>query len=236
MFLCEKLKQFFKMRKVLIGFLLFQIALHMANASLPQYQDRANVAVLDRNGKQFRGEMILPYVNSVSVDVLNGNAKQTFKSSDITEIRAWKKGNPERTAIRLVYSPSYEYKSIKDELPDLVKQAKWMISLLELENIKVYMVSQQYDPSDYYSNSPEGLTEKLPPNHWIYVIREGEKYPTRISLSPNSGMGSNQHFRAVSLKYFQDCPELCERITEGQITNQQIIDAVIFYNNRKENH
>ncbi|MCD8177941.1 MAG: hypothetical protein LUE98_11170 [Tannerellaceae bacterium] len=224
------------MKKIFVVILMFQLTICMANASLSDDLEKVNAEIRTKSGIVYKGEITMPYVNSESIDLFIGNVKQTIKSSDIEEMRTWKKGARENSAVKLVYQPSFEYKSIRDEKPEVNDQPKWMVSLVDLENLELFMISQQYNINQHYSRPVDYLMEGIAPNLWVYVQRPDELYPTRISLSPGSGYGSNQHFRAVGAKYFQDCEELSDKIQNGEITNDSLIDAILFYSDWKKNN
>lgn len=227
------------MRRCVVGFLLFQLVSLGLLASYPagQQQQRSKVIVHTIADKEYTGEMVLPYVNSLSVDLYNGNHKETFNANHIEYILAWRPGDLPQNALRLIFSPTYEYKSIRNETSDLNKQPKWLLNILEMENISLYIASQQYDLDRFTTDFTQAIAgSSLPANLWLYVKKEGETYPTRITLTPNSGYGSNQHFRAAGARYFEDCPELSELIKNGDFTNEQILEVVLFYNEWKKNN
>ncbi|MCD7935908.1 MAG: hypothetical protein LUG98_03530, partial [Tannerellaceae bacterium] len=237
--LTNKLKHFIGMKRCVIGFLLFQLVLLAGMASNPAglQQQLSKVIVYTIGGREYTGEMVLPYINSLSVDLINGDHTETFDARHIEYIKAWRPGDSPQNAARLVFSPTYEYKSIRNEESELSNQQKWLLCILEMENISLYIASQQYDLKRYATDFIQATGgSSLPPNLWLYVKKEGETYPTRITLSPNSGYGSNQHFRAVGARYFEACPELAAMIEEGKFTNEQIIEAVLFYNDWKNNN
>jgi len=226
------------MKKYIIGIILFQLMSLELSASNPvEQQQRSNVIVHTIGGQEYKGEMELPYINSLSVDLHNGKSKETFNAKHIDHIMAWRPGDSPTNASRLVFTPTYEYKSIRNETADLNNQQKWLLCILELDNLSLYIASQQYDLKRYSTDFSHAMGgSSLPPNLWLYVRKEGETYPTRITLSPNSGYGSNQHFRAAGARYFEDCPELSAMIDKGDFTNEQIIEAVLFYNEWKNNN
>ncbi|MCD8042088.1 MAG: hypothetical protein LUH10_03405 [Tannerellaceae bacterium] len=224
------------MKKVLGVVLMIQLAICVANASLTYDSEKVNAEIRTKSGIVYKGEITMPNVNSEFIEIFAGNNKQTIRSLDIEEVRAWKKDTKDNSSVSLVYLPSYEYKSIRDQKPELNEQPKWMICLVDLDNLELYIVSQQYNINHYYTRPVDYLMEAISPNLWLYVKRSDEIYPSRISLSPGSGYGSNQHFRAVGAKYFADCEELSEKISNGDITNDSFMDAILFYSDWKKHN
>ncbi|MCC8153321.1 MAG: hypothetical protein LIP01_03365, partial [Tannerellaceae bacterium] len=200
-------------------------------ASMPDDPKKCKAVIHLKGGYQLSGNIELPHVNSVSVLLQNGHNEETINSEQIEYIDAWSDTSPADSPVRFIYSPTYEFKSIKSETTELNNQSKWMVCLLNLGAICLYMVAQQYDLNIHEVLTIENIGKAMLPNHWLYLQRPEETYPTRISLSPNSGYGSNQHFRVAGAKYFSDHPELAEKITKTEFTNDTLVEALLFYVN-----
>lgn len=192
--------------KLLLPFFIF-----FSNAIFSQVIITNNASVFLKNGKILKGKMRM---GLKGLRIKHNSKKfKVYLGKEIDSVHI----STEDITHKFVYIP-LKFKKGK------YKDYKLMQTIFKGDKIRLY----NYNEAVFMSNGFGVYGMNGGSFTFLYAIKTNEKTPTRIG----SSFGLHKGFKKEGPKYFKNCKELISKINNKTYTKENIIDAVIFYENK----
>jgi hypothetical protein len=184
-----------------------------------------SLKVVTKDGQVYYGEGKLPEIHSEEINLKTEDKQNiTIESIDVLYLLAWHPDKDSTYAYELIYSRYLDMSK-----SELSKNYAWMVYIYGSEFLSLYTTAHTYGinrDGGFVFTSVHGAYKDL----GALVRKPIEPVPTMVIYTPG-GLTADNRFRTSFLyaEYFDDCPELVQRIKSKEFKKTTLKEVVHLY-------